>query len=147
MTRPSDPSYWEDWARGLGWDSQRVAEAGRVGSLAIRRRMTPVQAMDVVLARVRDGRDVRIGISPADRAFRDSLESGVIYGFFVAAIGAFRLLSPAPFVWFPIATALLAVAALGFALKAASRSNWKLPALTVGLSVAGIALLLIPTSH
>ena len=30
MMQPDDAAYWEHWARDLGWDAARIAEAGRV---------------------------------------------------------------------------------------------------------------------
>jgi hypothetical protein len=85
------PAYWEKFARDLGWDEERVLEAGRVGSLAVTRGMTPTEALDVVVARVRDGRDVRVGPSRWELIRRNegvpALLGGVV-AFLAVGIGA-----------------------------------------------------------
>ena len=141
MSRPTEPAYWEDWARGMGWDAQQVSEAGRVGALAITRGEPPAKAMDIVMARVRDGRDVQIGPSLPARLIRSFIASGTLFALAAVVIGLYLHYGLGGLVYFPIATALTIVAAVALAIRNVSRRNWMFPAATAVLAVAAVALL------
>src|SRR2546429_10014473 len=70
MAEPIDRLYWEEWARSLGWEAQKINEAGSLGSHAIAEGMSTAQAMDVVLAVVRDGQATPVRLSSVDRIVR-----------------------------------------------------------------------------
>jgi len=143
MMQPDDAAYWEHWARDLGWDAARIAEAGRVGAAAMGTGMTQAQAMDVVLARVRDGRDVREGLPPGEQFIRQGGLSVVMGMLFLAAVGTW-VYGVVDIPFFPIATTLGAIAGASLGLRAWSKRLWVLPSLGIAINLAALALEFVP---
>ncbi len=100
--------------------------------------------MDIVIARIRDRRNVPIGPSVAARLVRSFVSSGTLLAAGALGIGLWLHFGTGTFVYFPIATALTVVAALALAIRSASRRNWIMPLATVIMSVAAVALLATP---
>lgn len=140
----SDPGYWEAFARDLGWEPDKVREAGEVGSLAVARGMSADEAIDVVLARVRDGKDVRVGPGLWRRLTRNeglpALVGGVLL-FLTVAVG--RTGQSVATTWTIMWTALLALE-LFFIVAGLTRKAWRLSLLGLAMSVAALVVLLAP---
>jgi hypothetical protein len=138
--KPAEPGYWEAFARDLGWDAARVVEAGRVGSLAVERGMTPDEALDVVVARVRDGRPVRIGPTPFATLVRNegvpALAAGILA---FLSVGVGRTGESAASL-FPIYFTGLIATAIALAVRGLVRRRWRLSSL--GLLVTAAAFVL-----
>ena len=142
--KPIEPAYWEGFARDLGWSDDKVREAGEVGSLAVARGMHPNEAMDVVLARVRDGKEVRIGPGPMASFMRNegvpSLACGVLL-FLAAGVG--RQGESVATVYPLLFSAVLALQFFLF-LKGLTRRGWRLAVLGLVFSAAALAVALVP---
>ena len=143
-SKAGDPSYWEGWARDLGWETDKVRQAGEVGSLAVARGMSADEALDVVLARVRDGRDVRIGPGPWRRLTRNEGLPAFIGGVILfLAVGVGRTGESVATTWSVAFTAVLALE-LFFIVGGLARRAWRLSLLGLALTVAALAVLLAP---
>ena len=144
MAEPIDRLYWEEWARSLGWDAQKINEAGSLGSHAIAEGMTMAQAVDVVLAVVRDGQATPVQLSSIDRIVRLKGVASVAAGVVAMAIAITRLTSNPDLPIFPIAYALVIVSGIVFFIRDIGRRTWRVPALGLGLSLGALALWFLP---
>ena len=145
MAKPIDRDYWEAWARDLGWDAQKIGEAGTLGSEAVLQGMTTAQAMDVVLAVVRDGKSrPPRPQSVMDRLVRLKGAQSILVGFLALAIAVMRLTTNPDMPIFPIAYTFLIVWGLVLLIRDLGRRNWLLPTLGAGLSLVSLGLWLIP---
>lgn len=144
MTRrpAGEPAYWEAFARDSGWNADQVRRAGEVGSLAVTRGMSAQEALDVVVARVRDGRDVRIGPGPWRRLLRNeglpAFIGGVI-AFLGAGIG--RSGESVATTWTIMYTALLVLETF-FIIGGLAKRAWRLSLLGLAMTVAAVVVLL-----
>ena len=147
MPEPTDPAYWEGWARDLGWGQTKVREAGILGSRAVLQGMTTPEAVEVVLAVVRDGRSGPtrpVGQSPMDRLVRTKGSQCAAVGVLAMAIALSRLTINPDLPIFPVAYGVLIVWGLALFVRDIGRSSWRLPALGAGLSLGSLALWLVP---
>lgn len=133
MPAASEPAYWEAWARDLGWDPEKVSQAGEVGSMAVRRGMRPDQALEVVLARVRDGKNVPIGPGLVTRLTRNE---GCLP--FVTGVVLFLAVGAGPLRGVVIAFAFLVAAQIFFVVRGFTPRGWRLSLLGLALTVAAI---------
>ena len=144
MPNYHDRSYWEEFARGAGWDADQVRLAGDIGSLAVARGMSAGEALDVVVARVREGRDVRIGPSPWQRLRRNqglpALVGGVIA---FLAVGVGRTGESVASTWSVMFVALVTLE-LFFIVGGIAKKAWKLSLIGLALTLAGLAVLVAP---
>ena len=143
MTAPIESKYWEDWATGMGWTSEQVAEAGRVGSLAVRRRMTPPQATDCVLARVRDGRDVRIGRPLIDQLIMDRAFPSIVIGGIVLVMATMPYWNGGftPGLFAPVGFLLSTIGGLGVAARGLSATHWRVGVVGLVVNLAAMGLM------
>jgi hypothetical protein len=146
---PTQRAYWRDWAHELGWDEATCDRAGEIGSLAVRRGMTPAEAADTVLARVRDSHEVKIGPSGLERILRHpafpSIAVGIVALMAALALVTARLvknervsgdLALAALAGFVIALALQFFAAIyGFA-----KGGWRLTLIGIALTLGATVL-------
>jgi hypothetical protein len=145
MAEPIDRDYWEAWARDLGWDAQKIGEAGTLGSQAVLQGMTTAQAMDVLIAVVRDGKSRPPRPQSAiDRVVRLKGAQSILVGVLALAIAVMRLTTNPGMPIFPIAYAFLIVWGLVLFIRDVGRKNWLLPGLGAALSLVSLGLWLIP---
>jgi hypothetical protein len=146
MPKPNDPAYWEDFARGLGWDDAKVQAAGEIGSRAVATGMSPPAVMDVVLARVRDGKNVRVGLGPVARFLRnEGLPSLVCGGLAFLAAGIGRQGETVAHL-FPLTFSGVLALQVFFFVRGLTRRGWKLAVLGLAMTAAALLVALVPFS-
>jgi hypothetical protein len=134
------PAYWEKFARDLGWDEDRVIEAGKVGSLATVKGMTPLEALDVVIARVRDGRDVRIGPSRWELIRRNEGVPALIGGIVVFLAVGIGGADDSVATNFPVYFTAAVATEIFLVIRGLLRRRWRLSGLGALLTAAALVV-------
>lgn len=139
-----DRAYWENFARGAGWDADQVRLAGDVGSLAIMRGMSPDEALDVVVARVHEGRAVRIGPSMWQQLRRNQGLPALIGGVIAfLAVGIGRAGESVASTWSVMFVALITLE-LFFIIGGLAKRAWKLSLIGLATTAPAPGVLLAP---
>ena len=137
---PGQPQYWEKFARDLKWDEGKVIEAGRVGSAAVTRGMSPTEAMDVVIARVRDGRDVRIGPGRWELIRRNEGLPAFLGGLVAFAAVGIGVAGESAGTAYPLYFSAAVAAEIFLVIRGLAHRRWRLSVLGGLLTIAAVAV-------